>query len=669
MTTLGRDRTPGVLTTQKLQAMIDTGLRGNIRSRRALATALTDSGEKISVHGVEGWFKNVDSNYAIERESLDPEQKSYAIPRRRWAAILTLFDVDAEQIRQSDRDFRSHCFRVLKKQKTSAPSTGPRPELPLIYVLYAQEDSARLEEEFRWLREAGFSLWLDNSVREASPWAAGVSASIERATVGLVYLSPAFAQSERCIRELTLACEHGLEIVVSSTSADGGLERHPLLEDVSFACVVKRSPSYRSDLRESLKKALDGRPVAPAKQVFDTGSAMNCRVAVLPFANLSGQQDISHVTQGLTEDINTLLARVTGLQVVSRVASFGYSGILADFQQLRVALGVDFVVEGSVRPGPAGLRVNVSLTNVETGVTLWGDQLNGDFDELYAAQDEIVAAVVQELGVTPSGNGLNYGARAAHATTWRYCNLGWFKSFVEPHMPALREALECFQAALDVEPDYAPAHAGIANALGTGMIWGGIGQDQYATLEKHALRAYEIAPEHPAALYAMGMRKFVTADPMDETLSWVDKAVQREPSNPAYLAAKAYLLAHTCRVHEGLAVAGIVRSVSAGDLRQPFINYMISNVHICAEEFDAGVSLMRESDGLQNVDFVWFMLGYCYYCLENEPEAITALERFVTMSRRSLNFFTFSIMHRLWPQHDESRKRAFLQLCRDSGLE
>ena len=78
-----QDATVGSLTTHKLQALLDSGLNPEIRCRKSLAHAMTGAGEKISVHGVEGWFKNVDSNYSLERDSLHPEHRSYLVQKKR----------------------------------------------------------------------------------------------------------------------------------------------------------------------------------------------------------------------------------------------------------------------------------------------------------------------------------------------------------------------------------------------------------------------------------------------------------------------------------------------------------------------------------------------------------------------------------------------------------
>lgn len=104
------DQTIGLLTTRKLQSLIDVGRSPSISSRKDLAKQMVDKGEKISLHGVEAWFKHQDSNYASTKPSLHPDWPSYAVPKRRWTTILELFDVDWARIKLSDQEFQDWCY-------------------------------------------------------------------------------------------------------------------------------------------------------------------------------------------------------------------------------------------------------------------------------------------------------------------------------------------------------------------------------------------------------------------------------------------------------------------------------------------------------------------------------------------------------------------------------
>jgi tetratricopeptide (TPR) repeat protein len=119
------DDTQGVLTTQKIQALLDTGFSADVRSRRDLAGALARYGEQISTHGVEAWFRHVDSNYNFKRESLSGTTPSYPIPKRRWAAVIEAFGIQPNDLDLSDVQFRKWC---LEQSALRSPSIA-RPEV------------------------------------------------------------------------------------------------------------------------------------------------------------------------------------------------------------------------------------------------------------------------------------------------------------------------------------------------------------------------------------------------------------------------------------------------------------------------------------------------------------------------------------------------------------
>lgn len=104
------DETPGVLTTVKLQALLDSGRVPGLMTRQALADALSRKGPKISVHGINAWFRRAESNYSAPKPSLSDDAPSFSVPRQRWRTILEIFDVDSDLLGLSDRQFAMRCL-------------------------------------------------------------------------------------------------------------------------------------------------------------------------------------------------------------------------------------------------------------------------------------------------------------------------------------------------------------------------------------------------------------------------------------------------------------------------------------------------------------------------------------------------------------------------------
>ncbi len=124
------DKTAGQLTTGKLQALVEAAFVPGIRSRRDLAAALARCGEAISVHGVEAWFRHVDSNYNLKRESLTPDGASYAIPKRRWRVLMQIFGLGPDDLERTDSEFRRWCLEQARQRAEHASVVRPQRDEP-----------------------------------------------------------------------------------------------------------------------------------------------------------------------------------------------------------------------------------------------------------------------------------------------------------------------------------------------------------------------------------------------------------------------------------------------------------------------------------------------------------------------------------------------------------
>ena len=139
-------------------------------------------------------------------------------------------------------------------------------------------------------------------------------------------------------------------------------------------------------------------------------------IAVLPFVNMSGDPEQEYFSDGITEDIITDLSKVSGLFVVARNTAFTYKGKHVDVQEVAKRLGVNFILEGSVRKAGTRVRVTGQLINGKDSGHLWADRYDRDLTDIFAIQDEITHAIVEQLkvkllpqekksiGQTPTGN-------------------------------------------------------------------------------------------------------------------------------------------------------------------------------------------------------------------------------------------------------------------------
>jgi adenylate cyclase len=139
---------------------------------------------------------------------------------------------------------------------------------------------------------------------------------------------------------------------------------------------------------DGVERAKPGSTAAPDRKAS---------AAVLPFDNLSGDQSQQYISDGITEDITTELARFSRLTVASRLAAFHYGGKGKNPVEAARALGVASVVEGSVRKSGSRLRITAQLIDARTGSHVWADRYDRDLADVFAVQDEVVAAIVSML--------------------------------------------------------------------------------------------------------------------------------------------------------------------------------------------------------------------------------------------------------------------------------
>jgi TolB-like protein len=120
-------------------------------------------------------------------------------------------------------------------------------------------------------------------------------------------------------------------------------------------------------------------------------------IAVLPFANLSGDPEQEYFADGIVEDIITALSRMRWLFVIARNSSFTYKGRVVDVKQVGRELGVRYVLEGSVRKAANRVRITGQLIDTATGTHLWADRFDGGLEDIFDLQDDVTACVVSAM--------------------------------------------------------------------------------------------------------------------------------------------------------------------------------------------------------------------------------------------------------------------------------
>jgi len=190
-------------------------------------------------------------------------------------------------------------------------------------------------------------------------------------------------------------------------------------------------------------------------------------VAVLPFTNLSGDPSRDYFSDGMSEELLNLLARIPGLKVASRTSSFAYKGRNVDIREVGRELGVETVLEGSVRQAGAQVRITAQLIDAETGFHLWSATYDRKLEDIFQVQDEIAAAIVDKLRIelAPQEQALAMRDKAPTQNVEAYelylqGRAVWKRRGEEN----LLRAIDLYQKALGLDPGFARAHAALASA-------------------------------------------------------------------------------------------------------------------------------------------------------------------------------------------------------------
>ncbi len=244
------------------------------------------------------------------------------------------------------------------------------------------------------------------------------------------------------------------------------------ISGIAHDSLVGRMDAAFADAGEVALKNI-ARPVrvwkwAPAG--FDANAAAMVRaerpsIAVLPFENMSGDVEQAYLADGIAEDILTGLARVRWLAATSRNSSFAYRGKHTDLKCVARELGVRYVLEGSVRRAGDRVRINAQLIDAGEDRHLWAERYDRRLEDIFDLQDEITATI---LGTIEPELGLAEQARARRKPpesldAWDlYLRGKWhqFRYTAEDNA----EALRCFRRSIELDPEFAPSHAGLAYA-------------------------------------------------------------------------------------------------------------------------------------------------------------------------------------------------------------
>ena len=278
-------------------------------------------------------------------------------------------------------------------------------------------------------------------------------------------------------------------------------------------------------------------------------------VAVLAFANLSDDKTNEYFSDGISEELLNVLAKIPDLKVSARTSAFSFKGKNVPIPEMAQQLGVAYVVEGSVRKAGDKVRITAQLIKAADGFHVWSDTFTRELKDVFALQDEIAGLIAKNI--SPK---LAHGAPAA---TGRPVDPEAFQLYLQGRALAtkaslgdLRQAIALFERAAQRDPGFHPARVQAARAYTQLGRWGGMVPQEAWTAAKAALApALAADPDSPEALVAQGWLLRTADWKWREAEQAFARALAQRPSDPDVLVSAAVLKTGIGRSEEGQALA------------------------------------------------------------------------------------------------------------------
>jgi serine/threonine protein kinase/tetratricopeptide (TPR) repeat protein len=238
------------------------------------------------------------------------------------------------------------------------------------------------------------------------------------------------------------------------------------LQKILERCLAKEITeryASASELREAVERLR--KEVLSGSQNGMSASHSDASIAVLPFANMSADPENEFFADGMTEEIINALTQIEELRVVARTSAFSFKGKHVDLRIVGERLNVKTVLEGSVRKAGNRVRIMAQLINVADGYHLWSERYDRELQDIFAVQDEIAGAIAKRLQVAlKSGQQPTVKAGTSNLEAYQLYLRG--RELLYRRGLHIRQALQSFEQAVALDPQYALAWSGLADARG-----------------------------------------------------------------------------------------------------------------------------------------------------------------------------------------------------------
>jgi adenylate cyclase len=353
-------------------------------------------------------------------------------------------------------------------------------------------------------------------------------------------------------------------ILVSGTAYDHIKSKVKVGFDDLGAQTLKNIAEPVRVYRVGSSRAARAAPAAPALALPDKPS-----IAVLPFQNMSGDQEQEYFADGIVEDIITALSRFSALFVIARNSSFIYKGHAVDVKQVGRDLGVRYVLEGSVRKSGNRVRITGQLVDTSNGAHLWADRFDGGLEDVFDLQDRVTISVVGAIAPKLEQAEIDRSRRKPTDSLDAYDH--YLRGMAAAHQwtrEANGAALSHFYKAIELDPNFASAYGMAARCYDQRMANGWVTERAHEIAEtaRLAREAAKLGKDDAVALCMAGYSlAFVVVGGFDDGAALIDQAVLLNPNLAAAWLSKGWIKVYFSDPEVAIECAGRAMRLSPHD--------------------------------------------------------------------------------------------------------
>jgi TolB-like protein/Tfp pilus assembly protein PilF len=357
-------------------------------------------------------------------------------------------------------------------------------------------------------------------------------------------------------------------------------------------------------------------------------------IAVLPFVNMSPEKDQDYFCDGITEEIINALAHIENFKVIARTSAFAFKDKQADIREIGQILDVETLLEGSVRKSGNQLRVTAQLIRVADGSHIWSERYDREMKDVFAIQDEISLAIVDNLKVKLLGETKKAITARKHSENLEAYNLYLKGTYYYQMLTAegFKKASEYFEQALQKDPDYALAYVGLGYVNWLNTAWGNVPPDKaYPKANEYANEALKIDTTFAEIYSVLGNINTFYYWNWKEAERCFKHALQINPNSSMIHVNYSALLTFTGRHKEAISEATRAQEL---DPLSGYINTRAGEAFHYAGQYDRAIEEYRMTLAINpNYYLAHLQLGRAYYFAKGKvKEAVAEYEKAVDLS-------------------------------------